>query len=78
MIISNIYSIWLREMIRFIRARSRLVSSLVSPLVWLVFIGVGFGSSVAVGGGNYLHFLAPGIIGMIILFTSIFSGLWRI
>jgi ABC-2 type transport system permease protein len=75
MIINDSYSIWLREMKRFTRARSRLVSSLVLPLVWLVFIGVGFGSSVDLGGMDYISFLAPGIIGMIILFTSIFSGI---
>ncbi len=73
--INDIYTIWLREMKRFVRARSRLITSFVQPIVWLAFIGVGFGSSVAMGGGtDYLSFLAPGIIGMIILFTSIFSG----
>jgi ABC-2 type transport system permease protein len=72
--LSDIYTIWLREMIRFIRARSRIISSLALPFFWLVFIGVGFGSSFELPGMNYINFLAPGIVGMIILFTSIFSG----
>jgi ABC-2 type transport system permease protein len=75
MILNDIHSIWLREMKRFLRARSRLVSSLALPFVWLIFIGVGFGSSINIGGMDYIKFLAPGIIGMIILFTSIFSGI---
>ncbi len=72
-ILSDIYTIWLREMIRFIRARSRIITSLAMPFFWLIFIGVGFGSVVTEM--NYINFLAPGIIGMIILFTSIFSGM---
>ncbi|MBI5061379.1 MAG: ABC transporter permease [Candidatus Aenigmarchaeota archaeon] len=70
----DIYTVWLREMIRFVRARSRIVSSLAMPFFWLIFIGVGFGSSITLPGTSYIDFLAPGIIGMIILFTSIFSG----
>ena len=72
MIISDIYTVWLREMIRMVRARSRVISSLAMPFFWLIFIGVGFGSSL---GGNYISFLAPGIIGMILLFNSMFSGI---
>jgi len=73
-IINDIYTIWLREMIRFVRARSRIVSSLAMPVIWLIFIGVGLGSSFSLPGMNYINFLAPGVVGMIILFTSIFSG----
>ncbi len=75
MILNDIYSIWLREMKRYLRARTRFISSLALPFFWLVFIGVGFGASVTLTGIDYLSFLSPGIIGMIILFTSIFSGL---
>jgi len=72
--IFDIYTIWRREIIKFSRTRSRIVSSVVMPIVWLTFIGVGFSSSVQIPGVEYMDFLAPGIIGMIILFTSIFSG----
>jgi ABC-2 type transport system permease protein len=74
MILSDIYTIWLREMIRFIRARSRIISGIAMPFVWLVFIGFGFGSSFQQIGFNYIEFLAPGILAMVVLFTSIFSG----
>jgi len=73
--IGDVYTLWLREMKRFVRARSRIVSSLALPFFWLLFIGVGFGSSLKLPGIQYIDFLAPGIIGMIILFTSIFSGI---
>lgn len=73
--INDVYTVWLREMKRFIRARSRIISSLALPFFWLIFIGVGFGSSFQLPGMQYIDFLAPGILGMIILFTSIFSGI---
>jgi ABC-2 type transport system permease protein len=71
----DIYTIWLREMIKFVRARSRIVSSLAMPFIWLFILGFGFSSSITIPGLPYIGFLAPGIIGMIILFTSIFSGI---
>lgn len=75
----DIYSIWLREMIRYIRARSRVVTSLITPLLWLIIFGSGFSSSLSFGGPggstNYINFLAPGILGMTVLFTAIFSGM---
>ncbi|MBI4173486.1 MAG: ABC transporter permease [Candidatus Aenigmarchaeota archaeon] len=72
--LNDIYTVWLREMTRFGRARSRVVSSLAMPLFWLIFLGTGFGSAFSLPGMDYTAFLAPGIIGMIVLFTSIFSG----
>jgi len=74
MIISDIYTIWLREMIRFVRARSRLVSSLAMPFFWMVLIGVGFSSSFSLPGMNYMTFMAPGIVGMVVFFASVMSG----
>lgn len=73
-IIKDIYAVWLREMIRFLRAKSRVISSLAMPFFWLVFIGIGIGSSFSLPGTSYITFLAPGILGMTLLFTSIFSG----
>ncbi len=73
-VLSDIYTIWLREMIRFARARSRVMSSLAMPFFWLALVGVGLSSSFTLPGVDYLRFLAPGVVGMIVLFTSIFSG----
>jgi ABC-2 type transport system permease protein len=61
-------------MIRFVRARSRLVSSLAMPFFWMVLIGVGFSSSFSLPGMNYMTFMAPGIVGMVVFFASVMSG----
>jgi len=71
----DIYTVWLREMVKFVRARSRIISSLAMPFIWLFILGFGFSSSITIPGLPYIGFLSPGIIGMIILFTSIFSGI---
>lgn len=71
----DIYTMWLREMTRFVRARSRIVSGLAMPFFWLALVGVGLSSSFRLPGMDYMDFLAPGIVAMIILFTSIFSGI---
>jgi ABC-2 type transport system permease protein len=74
-----VYSIWLREMLRFFRLKSRLVGSVASPFFFLAFLGMGFGSAAAMPGipqgVNYVSFLTPGIIGMTLLFSSTFAGL---
>ena len=77
---SDIYTIWLREMIRYVRARSRIVTSLAMPILWLALLGTALGSMMENSpylptGMNYVQYIAPGIIGMAILFTSIFSGI---
>jgi ABC-2 type transport system permease protein len=75
--IEGIYTIWRRENTRFLRYKSRIVTSVVTPLLWLVVFGTGFGSAVRFGGipGGYQAFLFPGIIGMTVLFSSLFSGI---
>ncbi len=66
---------WLRQFKRYVRSKSRIVGSLAQPLLFLLALGYGFGPVYqAAGQGNYIDFLAPGIIGMSILFTSMFSG----
>ena len=73
--IQAIYVMWLREMKRFYRARSRIVASVVQPLFFLIILGSGFRiASFAGVKGDYIHFLAPGIITMAIMFSSIFTG----
>jgi len=67
---------WLREVKKFIRSRSRIVGALGQPIFYLVALGYGFGSVFqAAGQGNYLQFLVPGVIGMSIIFSSIFNGM---
>ena len=73
-----VYVLWLREMKRFLRAKSRVVGALAMPLFFLAFLGLGF-RRIAVpgveGDVNYIHFLVPGILGMSLLFSSTFAGL---
>jgi len=53
-----------------------MIGSLGQPILFLVALGFGLGPMYAkAGGGNYIDFLAPGIIGMSILFTAMFSGI---
>ncbi|MGD0977166.1 MAG: ABC transporter permease [Minisyncoccia bacterium] len=71
-----IYILWLRQIKRYLRSKARIVGSLGQPILFLVALGYGFGPVFAkAGGGNYIQFLAPGIIAMGILFTSVFSGI---
>jgi ABC-2 type transport system permease protein len=71
-----IYILWLRQLKRYMRSRSRIIGSLAQPLLFLLAFGFGFGAVFQQAGqGNYLNFLAPGIVGMSIIFTSIFSGM---
>ncbi len=75
-IIETIYIMWLREVKRYLRSRSRIIGSLGQPILFLLAFGYGFGSIFsAAGQGNYIQFLAPGVIGMSIIFTSIFGGI---
>jgi ABC-2 type transport system permease protein len=68
--------LWLRQLKRYSRSRARMVGSLGQPLLFLVALGFGLGPTFArAGAGNYLEFLAPGVIVMGILFTAVFSGI---
>ena len=72
-----IYTIWLRNMKRFSRSKSRIIGSISMPIFFLLFLGFGLNSVVQLpeGGGNYIEFLIPGMIAMSVLFTSVFSGI---
>ena len=73
---SAIYILWLRQVKRYLRSRPRIIASLGQPLLFLLAFGFGFGPIFQrAGQGNYIQFLAPGVIGMTVLFTSIFSGI---
>src|SRR5438270_10630848 len=71
-----IYMLWLRQIKRYFRSRARIVGSLGQPLLFLLALGFGFGPVYQrAGGGNYMQFLAPGVIAMGILFTAVFTGI---
>lgn len=73
---STIYILWLRQLKRYFRSKSRIIGSIGQPILFLLAFGFGFGPIYQrAGGGNYIQFLAPGIISMSILFTAIFSGI---
>ncbi len=75
--LSGLYAIWYRELKVYIRERSRIVASIISPLMWLVVFGTGLGASItSVQNVSYQTFIYPGIIVMSILFGSIFYGLY--
>jgi len=60
---------------RFIRAKSRIVSTIVEPLFFLFILGFGFNIATFPGlSGSYINFIAPGIIAMAIMFSSMFTG----
>lgn len=71
-----IYILWLRELKRYIRSRVQVVVSLAQPCLYLFAFGAGFSPVFRQAGlGSYLQFIAPGIIGMTILFSSVFNGI---
>jgi ABC-2 type transport system permease protein len=73
---SAIYILWLRELKRYTRSRAQIVASLGQPLLYLLVLGFGLGPVFQQAGkGSYIQFVAPGVVGMSILFTSIFSGI---
>src|SRR5215467_9371944 len=70
------FTLWWREVVRFYRQPARVVGVVVSPLLFWVVIGAGFGTSLqkgATGTGNFLQYFFPGALMMIVLFTSIFT-----
>ena len=72
-----VYTLWLRDVVRFLRQRSRVVGALGSPIVFWALIGSGmhrsFRNLAGVGGASYLEFFFPGTLALIVLFTAIFS-----
>ncbi|RMD59229.1 MAG: ABC transporter, partial [Nitrospirae bacterium] len=74
--INVIYVIVFREFKRFTRERSRMFAAVARPLIWLFFVGSGMSKLISYGSGmTYMQFIFPGILGMTILFSSIFSSL---
>ncbi len=73
-----VYAVWLREVIRFTAERVRLVGALGQPLIYLVVMGTGVGATfraaAAPAGFDYRSFIFPGVLGMTVLFTALFSA----
>jgi ABC-2 type transport system permease protein len=71
-----IFVLWLREVKRYLRSRAQVIGSLAQPALYLLVLGFGFGAVFRQAGqGSYLQFVAPGVIAMGVLFTSVFSGI---
>jgi ABC-2 type transport system permease protein len=70
-----IYMLWLRQIKRFFRAKSRIFGAVGQPLLFLLALGYGLGSVYKrAGEGNYLQFLVPGIMAQTVLFSAMFYG----
>jgi ABC-2 type transport system permease protein len=71
------FTLWSREIVRFYRQKTRVVGVLASPIVFWLVIGAGFGTSfrsgAATGQQHYMDYFYPGVLVMIVLFTSIFT-----
>ena len=68
--------VWRRELLRFLRNRLRLVTSLVQPVLFLFVLGTGLSSLVALERRRRLQtFMFPGILAMTVLFTALFSAI---
>lgn len=70
------FTMWLSEMMRFSRSKSRIIGALTTPLTFMLFLGPGLISGFQLRGGGNLDFgfFAPGLIGMSVLFASLFAG----
>jgi ABC-2 type transport system permease protein len=74
--VRGIFTLWKREMLRYVRERTRLVSSVITPILWLVIFGTGLGMTLGRATGyNYTQFIFPGIIAQTLLFTAMFLGI---
>lgn len=76
--LEGIYAVWLREAKIYVREKERLISAIISPLLWIFAFGAGLGSTVNIEGYNYQVFIYPGIMVMTVLFTSLFYGIYII
>jgi ABC-2 type transport system permease protein len=73
---SAIYILWLREVKRYFRSKAQIIGGLGQPILYLLALGFGLGPVFQKAGqGSYLQFLAPGVIGMTVLFSAAFAGI---
>jgi ABC-2 type transport system permease protein len=75
--LDGVRAVWIRELIVFKREKSRVISSLMQPLLWIFVFGGGLGASVTtIPGGNYQRFILPGIVIMSTMFACVFYGMY--
>lgn len=80
--LNAVYALWIREFKVFQREKSRVVSSLATPFLWILLVGTGFAATTRFAADsqyasvNYTHFLFPGVIAQAILFQTVFYGLY--
>ena len=74
--VSGILAIWYREIKVFLRETSKIVSSIINPLLWLLIFGGGLGAAVSIPGIGYQAFIYPGVLTQSVLFSSIFFGVY--
>jgi len=75
--VDAVYCIWLRNLKRYLRSKSRIVGSLGMPILFFVMLGFGLDAVIKLPGmdGSYLSFIVPGITAMSVLFTALFAGI---
>lgn len=74
----GVYIIWYRDVLRFWRDRPRIIAAMAQPTLYLLIFGSGISAAMrgpAAAGADYLQFLFPGVIGMTVLFTSVFTAM---
>jgi ABC-2 type transport system permease protein len=76
-VLEVVYALWRRDMIKFLRDRRQLVTSLTRPFLWLLAFGFGLRASVRlpVSGADFVSFLVPGLAAMTVLFASMFAAI---
>jgi ABC-2 type transport system permease protein len=68
--------VWERELIRYVRTRTRIVSGLIQPVLFLFVLGYGMSSLIpTIGGFNFRQFVFPGVVAMSVAMTAIFSAI---
>lgn len=76
-----VFAIWRREFKTFQREKSRVISSLATPILWILLVGTGFSATISpdeLGGITYKQFLFPGVIAQAVLFGTVFYGMYII
>jgi ABC-2 type transport system permease protein len=70
-------TLWWREVVRFVRQRSRLLGAFAQPLVFWMLLGGGMNASfrpaTGAGAASYVEYFYPGVMVMVLLFTAIFA-----